>query len=82
MTRALSQEQAVHSSQGLFDGVFGRGAVNASDQEWLQAMLDAEAALARALEPAGLAPPGAGAAVTAAARAEEFDAADSAGRPR
>ena len=37
-------------------------------------MLDAEAALARALESAGQAPPGAGAAVTAAARAADFDA--------
>jgi 3-carboxy-cis,cis-muconate cycloisomerase len=36
-------------------------------------MLDAEAALARAAERAGLAPAGAGAAVTAAARAERFD---------
>jgi 3-carboxy-cis,cis-muconate cycloisomerase len=75
MTRALSQEQPVHTSHGLFDGVFGRGAVDTSDQAWLQAMLDTEAALARALEQAGMAAPGAGAAVTAAARAEAFDAA-------
>src|SRR5258708_25755704 len=80
MTRALSQEHAVHTSQGLFDGVFGRGAVDTSDQAWLQAMLDTEAALARALEQAGMAAPGAGAAVTAAAPAEAFDAADP-GRP-
>ncbi len=66
----------MHTSQGLFDGVFGRGAVDTSDQAWLQAMLDTEAALARALEQAGMAPPGAGAAVTAAARAEAFDAAE------
>ncbi len=66
----------MHTSQGLFDGVFGRGAVDTSDQAWLQAMLDTEAALARALEQAGLAPPGAGEAVTAAARAEAFDAAE------
>jgi len=39
-------------------------------------MLDAEAALARALERTGQAPPGSGAAVTAAARAERFDAAE------
>jgi 3-carboxy-cis,cis-muconate cycloisomerase len=75
-TRGHSQEQAVHTSQGLFDGVFGRGAVDTSDQAWLQAMLDTEAALARALEQAGMAAPGAGAAVTAAARAEAFDAAE------
>jgi 3-carboxy-cis,cis-muconate cycloisomerase len=75
-TREHSQEQAVHTSQGLFDGVFGRGAVDTSDQAWLQAMLDTEAALARALEQAGMAAPGAGAAVTAAARAGAFDAAE------
>src|SRR6266536_3397621 len=67
MTRALSQEQAVHTSHGLFDGVFGRGAVDTSDQAWLQAMLDTEAALARALEQAGMAATGAGAAVPLAA---------------
>ena len=66
----------MHTSHGLFDAVFGRGAVDTSDQAWLQAMLDTEAALARALEQAGVAPPGAGAAVTAAARAEAFDAAE------
>jgi 3-carboxy-cis,cis-muconate cycloisomerase len=76
MTRALSQEQAVHTSQGLFDGVFGRGGVDTSDQAWLQAMLDTEAALARALEQAGMAAPGAGAAVTETARAEAFDPAE------
>src|SRR5215475_13630399 len=36
-------------------------------------MLDTEAALARAVERAGLAPAGAGAAVTRAAQAERFD---------
>jgi 3-carboxy-cis,cis-muconate cycloisomerase len=60
---------------GLFAGVFARaGAIG--DAAWLQAMLDTEAALARALERAGLAEPGAGAAVTAAARAGRFDAAE------
>jgi 3-carboxy-cis,cis-muconate cycloisomerase len=67
---------AVHTSQGLFDWVFGRGAVDTSDQAWLQAMLDTEAALARALERAGMAAPGAGEEVTAAARAEAFDASE------
>src|SRR5437879_5116071 len=52
---------------GLFDGIFARGDVDTGDQAWLTAMLDTEAALARALERAGLAPAGAGAAVTAAA---------------
>jgi 3-carboxy-cis,cis-muconate cycloisomerase len=58
---------------GLFGGVFGRGGAGAGDQAWLTAMLDTEAALARALERAGLAPAGAGAAVTEAAAAGGFD---------
>jgi 3-carboxy-cis,cis-muconate cycloisomerase len=57
---------------GLFDGVFARGGAVADDAAWLRAMLAAEAGLARALERAGAAPAGAGAAVTAAARAEDF----------
>ena len=58
---------------GLFDGVFSRGAAATDSAAWLRAMLDTEAALVRALERAGLAPAGAGAAVTAAA-AGTFDA--------
>src|SRR6266700_908667 len=61
---------------GLFGGLFDRGGAPAGDEAWLQAMLDAEAALARALERAGLAADGAGAAVTAAADASRFDPAD------
>jgi 3-carboxy-cis,cis-muconate cycloisomerase len=61
---------------GLFGGLFGRGAVGVGDLGWLQAMLDVEAALARALERAGLAEGGAGAAVTAAAHADKFDTAE------
>jgi 3-carboxy-cis,cis-muconate cycloisomerase len=61
-----------HSSRGLFGGVFARGPVAADDTAWLQAMLDAEAGLARALERAGLAPAGSGEAVTAAAKAADF----------
>jgi len=60
-------------ARGLFGGVFARGGVEAGDAAWLQAMLDAEAGLARALDQAGLAPAGAGEAVTAAARAGNFD---------
>lgn len=75
MTSRPGYRGAVQTPGGLFDGVFGRGQVDTSDQAWLQAMLDTEAALARALEAAGLAAPGAGAAVTAAARAGEFDVA-------
>src|SRR6202789_3718967 len=44
-----------------------RGGPVADDAAWLRAMLAAESALARALEQAGLAAPGAGSAVTAAA---------------
>ena len=61
------------NARGLFGGVFARGGVEAGDAAWLRAMLDAEAGLARALERAGLAPAGAGEAVTAAARAGNFD---------
>ncbi|HEY2640316.1 MAG TPA: lyase family protein [Streptosporangiaceae bacterium] len=61
---------------GLFDGLFGRGEVAVGDNDWLQAMLDTEAALARALESARLVPAGAGAAVTDAAQASEFDVAE------
>jgi 3-carboxy-cis,cis-muconate cycloisomerase len=60
----------------MFGGVFSRGGVDASDQAWLRAMLDTEAALARAVERAGLAPEGAGAAVTRAAVPGNFDAAE------
>src|ERR1022692_714795 len=71
-----SRRQAVRTHQGLFAGIFGRGGVDTGDEAWLQALLDTEAALARALERAGLAEPGAGATVTAAAQAEAFDAAE------
>ncbi|WP_232323743.1 3-carboxy-cis,cis-muconate cycloisomerase [Catenuloplanes japonicus] len=46
-----------------------------SDQAWLQAMLDAEAALARAQARLGLVTPAAAAAITEACRAARFDAA-------
>jgi 3-carboxy-cis,cis-muconate cycloisomerase len=61
------------NARGLFGGVFARGGVEAGDIAWLQAMLDVEAGLARALERAGLAPAGSGEAVTATARADNFD---------
>lgn len=60
----------------MFGGVFARGGAIIDDRAWLQAMLDAEAGLARALERAGLAPAGTGEAVTKAARAEVFDIAE------
>ena len=62
--------------EGLFDGCSAAARRAVGDRDWLQAMLDTEAALARALEQAGLAAPGAGAAVTAAARADQFDVAE------
>ncbi|MFD4016519.1 class-II fumarase/aspartase family protein [Streptomyces sindenensis] len=43
------------------------------DRAWLQAMLDAEAALARAQSTLGTVPPGAAAVITETARAELFD---------
>ena len=61
------------TAMGLFGGIFDRGGADTSDTAWLQAMLDAEAGLARALERAGLAAAGSGAAVTAAAQAASFD---------
>jgi 3-carboxy-cis,cis-muconate cycloisomerase len=66
-------DQEEPNARGLFGGVFARGGVDAGDTAWLQAMLDTEAGLARALERAGLAPAGAGDAVTAVARADKFD---------
>jgi 3-carboxy-cis,cis-muconate cycloisomerase len=60
-------------ADGLFGALFARGGADTSDRAWLQAMLDTEAALARAAERAGLAPAGSGAAVTAVAHADLFD---------
>jgi 3-carboxy-cis,cis-muconate cycloisomerase len=57
----------------LFGELFGRGGAGPTDQDWLQAMLDTEAALARAVERAGLVTAGAGSAVTEAAQADRFD---------
>src|SRR4051794_40130978 len=57
-------------SERLFGGIYARGEVAAcvSDEAWLQAMLDVEAALARACAPAREA-----AEIAAACRAEFFD---------
>jgi 3-carboxy-cis,cis-muconate cycloisomerase len=65
---------ADHEEPSLFGGVFARGAAATGDTAWLQAMLDAEAGLARALERAGLAAAGSGMAVTKAAQAGSFSA--------
>lgn len=60
---------------GLFDGVLAAGAVRdrTGDTAWVQAMLDVESALAHAGADAGLVPPDAAAAITAAAAAEHYD---------
>jgi len=60
---------------GLFDGVLARGAVReaTSDRAWLQAMLDVEAALARAEARAGLFAPAVADEIARACRAEDFD---------
>jgi len=65
-------------ADGLFAGVFARGAAAAEvdGRAWLQGMLDFEAALARASERAGAGlPDGAAEAIAAECRAERFDAA-------
>jgi len=63
------------SSLQLFSALFARGAVagELTDTAWLQALLDVEAGLARALAHARVVPPTAAQAVTAAARAEHID---------
>ncbi len=60
---------------GLFDAVLARGPVRAetSDRAWLQAMLDAEAGLARAQARVGLIPAEDAEAIARACRAERFD---------
>jgi 3-carboxy-cis,cis-muconate cycloisomerase len=60
---------------GLFDGVLARGGAAAavSDGAWLQAMLDVEAALARAEAAVGLVPAEDAEAIGRACRAEDFD---------
>jgi 3-carboxy-cis,cis-muconate cycloisomerase len=60
---------------GLFDGVLARGrlAEAVSDRAWLQAMLDVEAALARANARAGRIPTGAAEAIDDACVADRYD---------
>jgi 3-carboxy-cis,cis-muconate cycloisomerase len=61
---------------GLFGDLFSSTAVarEVSDAAWLQALLDAEAALARAQAANGLVPADAAAAISAACSADRFDA--------
>src|SRR5215469_2416733 len=72
--RVAHDGRVSESDHGLFGELFGRGDSGPTDQDWLQAMLDTEAALARAVERVGLVSAGAGAAVTRAAQAERYDA--------
>jgi 3-carboxy-cis,cis-muconate cycloisomerase len=66
------------SEGSLFTGVFARGRVAAEvgDRALLQAMLDTEAALARASATAGLVPVEAAGAIAAQCRADRFDPAE------
>jgi 3-carboxy-cis,cis-muconate cycloisomerase len=72
-----SEPAAAAGGGGLFDGVLARGRVAAevSDRAWLQAMLDVEAALARAQARVGLIGDDDARAISAAADAARFDAA-------
>ena len=65
-------------SEGLFDGIFGRGpaAAEVTDVAWLQAMLDFEGALARGSARAGLFPDEAAEAIAACCVAERYDVGD------
>jgi 3-carboxy-cis,cis-muconate cycloisomerase len=62
---------------GLFDAIFGCPAVVAatSDRAWLQAMLDVEAALAKAGARVGLLPEEAARSIAAACQVDRYDAA-------
>ncbi|MDQ0957577.1 3-carboxy-cis,cis-muconate cycloisomerase [Streptomyces sp. B4I13] len=72
-----------HGTGLLSPGWAGSPADSATDDRaWLRALLDAEAALTRAQEALGLAPEGAGAAVTSAARGGGFDVRSLAERAR
>ncbi|HEX6683671.1 MAG TPA: lyase family protein [Candidatus Limnocylindrales bacterium] len=66
------------SEPGLFGEVLARGRVRelAGDRTWLQAMLDVEAALARAQAEAGVIPAAHAAAIAGACEAEGFDLAE------
>ncbi|MET8447970.1 3-carboxy-cis,cis-muconate cycloisomerase [Streptomyces sp. NPDC005209] len=72
---ALAQALDAHLDAGLLSPVRAGTPVEAAvgDAAWLQAMLDAEAALARAQARCNAVPAAAAAAITAAARAERLD---------
>jgi 3-carboxy-cis,cis-muconate cycloisomerase len=70
--------QGPGAGPGLFDEVLAAGPVRdaVADRRWLAAMLEAEAALARAQAALGLIPAEAAAAITAACVPERYDLAD------
>jgi 3-carboxy-cis,cis-muconate cycloisomerase len=65
-------------SDRLFGALYGRGevALHAGDDAWLQAMLDVEAALARACALEGQIPEGAATAIASACDSDAFDIAE------
>jgi 3-carboxy-cis,cis-muconate cycloisomerase len=69
-------EREIVSGAGLFAGTYARGdaAARTGEGAWLQAMLDAEAALARACAAEGLIPAPAAEAVAAACHVDVLDA--------
>jgi 3-carboxy-cis,cis-muconate cycloisomerase len=75
-SKALTRPSS-STSDGLLGGIFARGGAAGAvgDVAFLQAMLDVEAAHARACAAVGLCPPEAAEAIAAAARADRFDVA-------
>src|ERR1035441_4903891 len=74
-SRGRARRSSLQSETGLFDGIYARGdgTAQVSDQAWLQAMLDVEAALARACAGEGLFSLADAEQIAAACRAERFD---------
>lgn len=73
--KARARQCSLPSEQGLFDGIYARGdtAAQLTDKAWLQAMLDVEAAIARACAREQLVPAQAAEQIAAACQAQEFD---------
>ena len=74
-SKASARPSSSRSEPALLDGIFARGeaAAAAADDAFLQALLDTEAALARACARARLLPEGAAEGIAACCRAERFD---------
>src|SRR5450432_1431174 len=74
----LSSSTSEPTSGDLFDGIYGDAAVDAatSDQAWVQAMLDVEAALAFAAARVGLIPVAAASAISEVCLVELIDLAE------